>query len=145
MMDGHPPIRKHLYTHFGAEMNKMVIETSEGRFKCPEPGCGYEKAEKRDWRDHFGVFHKYLDVFVDQYTPPPKKKLSLKDYNKQRKNSGGGHKEIAKQIKPIVEDTSLVKENLTMCCICDIWDSRDAIRKHYLDQHFRYVIVFFFP
>ena len=80
-----------------------------------------------------------MDVLVDQYTPPQKKKLSLKDYNKQRKNSGQGQKAeiIAKKIKPIVEDTSLVKENLTMCCICDIWDSRDAIRKHYLDHHFR--------
>ena len=147
MMHGHGTIRTHLYTHFGPDLNKMVIETPEGKFKCPEPGCGYEKAEKGNFRDHLGVFHKYLDVFVDQYNPPPKKKLSLKDYNKQRKNSGPERQKVetivaAKQLKPIVL-LAPVKENLTMCCICDIWDSRDAIRKHYLDQHFRYVIVFF--
>ena len=46
MMHGHGTIRTHLYTHFGPDLNKMVIETPEGKFKCPEPGCGYEKAEK---------------------------------------------------------------------------------------------------
>ena len=84
---GFPEIRKHLFTHFGEDINKTVIKTENGLYKCPR--CDYDRNSPGTFRDHIGIFHGVLDEMVDAFvaTPKPKKKLSLSDYKAKNSSS----------------------------------------------------------
>ncbi len=137
-----PLIRKHLFTHFREDIQKMFIVDSSGKnFKCPMAGgCDFKTSNKGKLTDHVAIFHRHLDTMVANYQPPlpatppptqpaepkepPRKKLSLKDYKKVKPAN-------VKVIEEVVN-----KETQMTCVVCDLKDAKDAVQKHMINTHF---------
>ena len=134
---GFPEIRKHLNTHFRNDIHELFgIKGGNHEYKCNfQVGCEFETHDKGRLTDHIGIFHRYLDTIVDKLeVKPKKKKMSLSDYAK--KNSIQEPIKTEKpedQVKKEPAEPMVIKD--FSCPICDIWDSKENIRKHAM-EHF---------
>ena len=132
---GHPEIRKHLYTHFRNDINEFgtKVGSNPDKYKCNfQVECEFETDSKGRLTDHIGIFHRYLDTIVDKLeVKPKKKKMSLSDYAK--KNSIQEPIKTEPAVKKEPPEPMVIKDH--SCPVCDIWDSKENIRKHAM-EHF---------
>ena len=132
---GFPEIRKHLYTHFRNDINEYGVKVGSYDYKCNfQPGCDFETSDKGRMTDHIGIFHGYLDQIVDKLeVKPKKKKLSLSDYAKKNSTQEPIKTEPDTPVKEEPPEPMVIKDHA--CPVCDIWDSKQNIRKHAM-KHF---------